>query len=120
MINPLNNGMGAIGGAPANPLGGMSLGAGNGLGGMSVGPNQKATSAQGTSFSNVIGDMIVRGPSQSHAYADNLAARLAAGENVDPHQLALATAKAGLEIQMSTRTISQAVSAVRTLFQMQI
>jgi diacylglycerol kinase family enzyme len=75
---------------------------------------------QGKSFGSVMGDMVLRKPSESSANADAMAAEFAAGGNIDPHNLAIATAKAGVEIQMSTRTISQAVSAVRTLFQMQI
>lgn len=140
-------GISGIGGAPGvggpNPLGGMagatSLGGslsgmgdlglggqdrsssgGNGSG-LGLAPVQPASQAQGASFGSALQDMVVHRPSASKAASSALAARFAAGDtSIDPHQLALASAKAGVEIQMATRTISSAVSAVRTLFQMQV
>lgn len=142
-------GFGSIPGAGGNPLSGMtpSSGAGgmdalsgmvdggNGLGlggdqdaggassggsGLGIAPLQPASASQGSSFGDTLKSMIVDGPSASKSAASDLTARFAAGENIDPHQLAVANAKAGVEIQMATRSISSAVSAVRTLFQMQI
>lgn len=127
----------------ANPLGGMAgagslegslsgmgdlgLGSQDGSGGngassgMGLGPVQPASQAQASSFSSTLQDMVIHGPSASKAASSELSARFAAGDtSIDPHQLALASAKAGVEIQMATRTISSAVSAVRTLFQMQV
>lgn len=142
-------GISGIGGAPGvggpNPLGGMagatSLGGslsglgdlglggqdgsspgGNGHGsGLGLAPVQPASQAQGASFGSALQDMVIHRPSASKAASSALAARFAAGDtSIDPHQLALASAKAGVEIQMATRSISSAVSAVRTLFQMQV
>jgi flagellar hook-basal body complex protein FliE len=90
------------------------------VGGIGVLPNSQPTAADGASFGSTLNDMIIKNPSQAQNYADDLVARAAAGQNIDPQDLAVATAKAGIEIQMSTRTISQAVQGLRTLFQMQI
>ena len=136
---------GGMGAAGANPLAGMSSGNGTPGGGslsgmadmglgqggnsgatlsggtMGVGPMQPASEAQGASFADALKSMVIESPSASKAYAGNLATRFAAGDtSIDPHQMSIASAKAGVEIQMSTRTISSTVSAVRTLFQMQI
>lgn len=139
-------GIGGLGGAGgANPLGGMAgsgaggLGGGglSGLGDTDMGldnggsanggtffgnaPTNGPTESQGAAFGDTIRAMVIENPSASKAYSGQLAARFAAGDtSIDPHQLALASAKAGVEIQMATRSISSAVSAVRTLFQMQI
>lgn len=117
---------GGLSGGLGNSLDGGDVGAGGsgaggvgGVGGMPA-PNRMATSAEGQSFGDTLKTAIIDKPSAVKAGADDLAARLAAGENVDSYKVAIETAKAGVEIQMSTRTISQAVSAVRTLFQMQI
>jgi flagellar hook-basal body complex protein FliE len=130
--NPLN-GLGGTGGLSGGggPLSGMAgdgmgLGDGGGAGnaggaGMGVMPNQAATSAQGSSFGDALKTMVIENPSASKKHSSDLMARFAAGDtSIDPHQIALASAKAGVEIQMATRTISSAVSSVRTLFQMQV
>ena len=84
-------------------------------------PTQQATPAQGATFADALKEMVISRPSADKNASDTMAARFAAGDkSIDPGQLATATAKAGIEIQMSTRTISQAVQAVRALFQMQI
>lgn len=138
------NGLGGIGGAAgaggANPLGGMAgntglggamsglgdLGVGTGIGGGEAGsqgmaPTSQATSSQGAAFGDTLRSMVIENPSAAKASANQMAARFAAGDtSIDPHQVALQSAKAGVEIQMATRTISSAVSAVRTLFQMQV
>lgn len=101
-------------------VGGGDGGHGAAGGGSGLAPNQSATDAQGDSFGTTMRDMLIVHPSESKAEANDLMARFAAGENIDPHELAIASAKAGVEIQMATRTISSAVSAVRTLFQMQV
>lgn len=132
------------GAAGANPLGGMAgqtglngslsgmgdLGIGGGGGGSAAGgdsasmglaPTAQATPTQGSSFADALKTVVIDQPSESKAASSQLAMRFAAGDtSIDPHQLALASAKAGVEIQMATRTISSAVSAVRTLFQMQV
>jgi len=107
---------------PGGGIGGNTDLTGGGVGGVGgIMPNQQATSVQGASFGDALHNMIIAKPSADKNAADSLAARFAAGDkSIDPGQLATATAKAGIEIQMSTRTISQAVQAVRTLFQMQI
>ncbi|MCW2949737.1 MAG: hypothetical protein JWN41_750 [Thermoleophilia bacterium] len=122
-------------GATQNPLSGLDAAqgqlpgstggaGGNGLSGMvdatSISPTSDATTVQGASFADALKSMVIDSPSKSKAAATALSAKFAAGANIDPQQLAVATAKAGVEIQMSTRTISSAVSAVRTLFQMQV
>jgi flagellar hook-basal body complex protein FliE len=129
--NPLN-GLGGTGGLSggSGPLSGladsgMGLGEGGGTGGagsgMGIMPAQSATESQGASFGDALKAMTIEKPSASKKYAGELTARFAAGDtSIDPHQIALANAKAGVEIQMATRTISSAVSAVRTLFQMQV
>ena len=129
--NPLN-GLGGTGGlsGAGSPLSGladtgMGLGDGGGTGGtggaFGVMPTQSATNDQGASFGDALRSMVIEKPSASKAASSDLMARFAAGDtSIDPHQIALASAKAGVEIQMSTRTISSAVSAVRTLFQMQV
>lgn len=137
------NGLGGVGGVGAaggaNPLGGMAgasglggsmsgmadLGVGTGTGGeagsQGMAPNSQATSSQGASFGDTLRSMVIENPSASKAASSEMAARFAAGDtSIDPHQVALQSAKAGVEIQMATRTISSAVSAVRTLFQMQV
>lgn len=106
-----------VGGGDQGGTGGSTGTGGSGLG---IAPLQPASSSQGSSFSDTLKSMVIDGPSASKKTASDLTARFAAGENIDPHQLAVANAKAGVEIQMATRSISSAVSAVRTLFQMQI
>lgn len=101
-----SNSIGPVPGVGANPSGGA--------------PQPGNAGADGKSFGEVLGEMVIGRPSEAKHTADSLAARMAAGADIDPHQLAIATAKAGVEIQMATRTISSAVSAVRTLMQMQI
>jgi flagellar hook-basal body complex protein FliE len=127
--NPLSGlgGSGGLGGGGAMSGFGdtdMGLDQGGGAGGgnfFNVAPKDGPTEAQGASFGDSLRAMVVDKPSESHAYATDLAARRLAGDtSIDPHTIALASAKAGVEIQMATRTISSAVSAVRTLFQMQI
>ena len=141
-------GIGAIGGAAgANPLnglggtGGLSGGAGGSLSGMAdngmglagqdsgaagsgafgMGPTQPASQSQGAAFGDTLRSMVIDRPSASKAAAGELTARFAAGDtSIDPHKIAIMSAKAGVEVQMATRTISSAVSAVRTLFQMQV
>ena len=134
-------GSGVPGAGGPNPLGGMAgqtglggsmsgmgdlglgIGADGGRDASSAGfaPTNAATATQGDSFGNTLRAMVIENPSVAKAQSNELAARFAAGDtSIDPHQLALASAKAGVEIQMATRTISSAVSAVRTLFQMQI
>ena len=127
--NPLSGLAGAGSGAAGNPLGGLAgmIGGsdggnpgGNPLSG-GIAPTSQATASQGASFGDTLRDMVIVRPSESKAKAGELTARFAAGDtSIDPHQLSIASAKAGVEIQMATRTISSAVSAVRTLFQMQI
>ena len=129
--NPLN-GLGGTGGlSGANgPLSGLAdTGMGMGDQGGAEGtanafgmaPTQPASESQGASFGETLKSMVIEKPSASKAAAGELTARFAAGDTtIDPHQIALASAKAGVEIQMATRTISSAVSAVRTLFQMQV
>lgn len=109
------SGMGDLG------LGTGSSGSDNGFASLGMGPSAQATTAQGSSFADALRTMVIERPSASKAAAGELSARFAAGDTtIDPHKLALASAKAGVEIQMATRTISSAVSAVRTLFQMQV
>lgn len=130
--NPLSGMAGAgsqgIGGGGLAGLGdgGLGLDGGNGAGdggGSNVfGVQPKAaTETQGAAFGDTLRSMIIENPSASRAQATDMAARFAAGDkSIDPHTIAIASAKAGVEIQMATRTISSAVSAVRTLFQMQV
>jgi flagellar hook-basal body complex protein FliE len=141
------SGIGGIGGMAGggNPLSGMAgaggLGGGGGLSGLGDGglgldngssagdgggnvfgvQPKAATDAQGAAFGDTLRAMVIDNPSASRAQATDMAARFAAGDkSIDPHTIAIASAKAGVEIQMATRTISSAVSAVRTLFQMQV
>lgn len=126
--NPLSGmaGAGGMGGGPLAGMGDMGMGSGDagsdGRGAaMGMAPTQPASQAQGASFGDALKAMVVETPSASRAHATDLAARFAAGDtSIDPHQIAIASAKAGVEIQMATRTISSAVSSVRTLFQMQV
>lgn len=128
--NPLNGlgGTGGLsgGGGPLSGLGdgGMGLGdsaGGGAAGGFGVMPSQSATSDQGASFTDALKTMVVDKPSASKAAAGEMMTRFAAGDtSIDPHKIALQSAKAGVEIQMATRTISSAVSGVRTLLQMQV
>jgi flagellar hook-basal body complex protein FliE len=120
--NPLA-GLGATQGQLPGSTGGSSGGSLDGMvdaGSGGLAPTSQATSIQASSFSDALKSMVIESPSKAKAEATNLSARFAAGENIDPHQLAVSSAKAGVEIQMATRTISSAVSSVRTLFQMQI
>lgn len=102
--------------------GGGSAGGVGGVGGIGgIMPTRAASPTEGATFGDALRSFVVERPSADKNAADSLAARFAAGDkSIDPGQLATATAKAGIEIQMSTRTISQTVQAVRTLFQMQI
>jgi flagellar hook-basal body complex protein FliE len=116
--------MGAIGGFSGGSLGmpgagGLGQLPGAGQGALGQMPDQGGDEAGG-SFADTLRSIVVDNPTATQNKADALATEFAAGGNIDPHQLAIATAKAGVEVQMATRTISQAVSAVRTLFQMQI
>jgi flagellar hook-basal body complex protein FliE len=92
------------------------VGTGNG----SANPLPNPGGEDGKSFADALKDMIIDRPSASKAEADSLATKMAAGADIDPHQLAIATAKAGVEIQMATRTISSAVSGVKQILQTQI
>lgn len=126
--NPLS-GLGGtgngIGGGGLSGLGDLGLGngqggAGNGAG-LGIAPVQPASESQGVAFGDALRAMVIEKPSASKAYSKELSTRFAAGDtSIDPHQLSIASAKAGVEIQMATRTISSTVSAVRTLFQMQV
>src|SRR3712207_6386710 len=111
----------AVGGInPTNPAAG-TRGVTNGVGGVGgMRPKNPASEGQGASFGDAIKKAVLERPSATHHRADDLAARLAAGENIDPHAVAIATAKASIETQFATRGISQAVSGLRTLMQMQI
>lgn len=115
MADPISGIGGIAGGGAASGIGGAA-GALGAPGMPAAQPNQN----QATSFSDVFKEMVVERPTEAHHEADRLATEFAAGGNIDPHQLAIATAKAGLEVQMATRTIQQATSAIRTLMQMQI
>ncbi|MBC7460415.1 MAG: flagellar hook-basal body complex protein FliE [Thermoleophilia bacterium] len=118
--NPLA-GLGAAQGQLPGSTGGTTGGSLDGMiDGGGLAPTSEATSTQGSSFSSALKSMVIDNPSKAKAESTDLAARFAAGENIDPQQLAVSTAKAGVEIQMATRTISSAVSSVRTLFQMQV
>jgi flagellar hook-basal body complex protein FliE len=119
--------MGAQGGgqmsADLSGIADMGTGGGGAGGGMASGlaPTQPASATQNRSFTDALRTMVIEQPSASRAYASSLGMRFAMGDtSIDPHQMAIASAKAGVEVQMATRTISSAVSAVRTLFQMQI
>lgn len=129
--NPLGGmagGAGDIGGGGLSGLGDLGMGGGDGPGkgagmglGIGLGPVQPASNSQGAAFGDTLRKMVIENPSASKARAGDLAARFAAGDtSIDPHTLSIASAKAGVEIQMATRSISSAVSAVRTLFQMQV
>jgi flagellar hook-basal body complex protein FliE len=112
-INPVSSGFpGSI-----SPVGGD--GGGSGMPGMDM-PAPGGDQAGGGTFADMLKEITITQPSKSHATADALATQFAAGGNVDPHKLAIATAQAGVEIQVATRTISQAATAVRTLMQTQI
>ena len=133
-INPnpfgSSSGLGSIGGG-LNPgsdgaaqgfdIGG-SDGSKQGVGGIAdmVSAQTPDDGQNGASFGSMLSDMVLKKPGQSQQHADDLAASFAAGADVDPHTLAIATAKAGIEVQMATRTISQAVQGIRTLMQTQI
>ncbi len=112
--------IGGIPGAGSNLVSGFTSGIGSGPLGGTPKPNQQASDSDGATFGATLKNFIIDDPSKQKAVADDLAVRMAAGENIDPHKIAIETAKAGVEIQMATRTISQAVSGIRTLFQMQI
>jgi flagellar hook-basal body complex protein FliE len=125
--NPLSGLAGSMGsGTDAmSGMGDMGAGSGSGSGaaasGIGLGPVQPASESQGAAFGDTLRSMVIEQPSASKAYSSELSMRFAAGDtSIDPHKLALASAKAGVEIQMATRTISSTVSAVRTLFQMQV
>jgi flagellar hook-basal body complex protein FliE len=125
--NPLSGLAGSMGGGQDSMSGMGDMGAGSGSGsgsampGVGLGPVQPASESQGAAFGDTLRSMVIEQPSASKRYSSELSARFAAGDTtIDPHQLALASAKAGVEIQMATRTISSTVSAVRTLFQMQV
>lgn len=122
---PNSNPLAGLGGAAGGGAGGVDLSGGGGQAGNplagGIQPSSQATGAQAASFGDSLRDMLIVNPSASKAKAGELASRFAAGDTtIDPHTLSIASAKAGVEIQMSTRTISSAVSAVRTLFQMQV
>lgn len=76
--------------------------------------------SDGGSFSDMLKSMVIDGPSGAQNKVDSLSASFAAGGDVDPQTLAIESAKAGVEIQMATRTISSVVTAVRTLMQTQV
>lgn len=129
--NPLSGmagpGAGGLGGSGISGMADMGLGDSTGGGdggaggGLGLAPVQPASQSQGASFGDTLRSMVIEKPSASKKASGEMAARFAAGDtSIDPHQLSIASAKAGVEIQMATRTISSAVSAVRTLFQMQV
>lgn len=118
---------GSIGGGSLSGMADLGLGQGGGDAGsgsgasLGIAPTSAASDSQGAAFGDTLRAMVIEKPSASKAAAGELATRFAAGDtSIDPHQLSIASAKAGVEIQMATRTISSAVSAVRTLFQMQV
>jgi flagellar hook-basal body complex protein FliE len=112
MADPISG----IGGA----MGASGIGGAGGISGMPGMPSAQPSGPQAASFSDVFQEMVIKRPTEAHHEADRLATEFAAGGNIDPHQIAIATAKAGLEVQMATRTIQQTTSAIRTLMQMQI
>src|SRR4051812_20603380 len=104
-------------------IGSMVGGAGGigGIGGLVPKPNHGGDDPGGQSFGALMKDMGITKPGQTQNAADALASKFAAGDtSIDPAQLAIASAKAGVEVQMATRTITQAVSGIKMLFQMQI
>lgn len=120
---------GGMGGASISGFGDLGLGdaggggdsGSSGAGGLGLMPAQGATESQGAAFGDTLRSLVIEKPSASKKASGELAARFAAGDtSIDPHQLSISSAKAGVEIQMATRTISSAVSAMRTLFQMQV
>jgi flagellar hook-basal body complex protein FliE len=140
-IGSIGGGMSGMGANPLNGMAGGSSGLGGSLSGMGdlglgsdrssggggngsalgIAPVQPASQAQGVSFGETLKSMVLDKPSASKRYSSELAMRFASGDtSIDPHQMSIASAKAGVEIQMATRTISSTVSAVRTLFQMQV
>ena len=115
------SGLGDLGLGDTDGAGSGGMGAGSAGSGLGLMPSQSATPAQGGSFGDALKSMVIDNPSRSKARATDLAARFSAGDtSIDPHVLSIQSAKAGVEIQMATRTISSAVSSVRTLFQMQV
>ncbi len=118
-----------IGGIPQigsiNPMPGAGM-PGGGIGGIGgglakeIGAGARDAGGQESTFGEMLHNMVLERPTATHNNAENLATSLAAGGDVDPAMLATETAKAGIEIQMSTRVITQAVTGLRTLMQMQI
>lgn len=112
----------------SNPFGNLSSGIGSSLdGGISSGldaavkPRSRASSEDGTNFSDTLRDALISRPSEAQNLADRHMAAFAAGDrSIDESTLAIESAKASASIQMATRTISQAVQGIRTLMQMQI
>lgn len=113
MINPIPSM------TPIQPISPGGIG-GAGGGAIDLPGTDPAAATGGAGFGEVLKGMIIDNPTSAQAKADAMAGALAAGGDIDPHQVATAQALAGLEVQISTRTISSTISSIRTLMQMQI
>lgn len=109
---------------------GMTPGFSGGVGGTGIQPNISggmkdvggdAQDDNTQSAGEMFGSMFKQASSAQFKADEARQALAIGGPNApDPGEVALASAKAGVEIQMATRVISSASSGVRTLMQMQI
>lgn len=118
MIGGIGN-IGSMAGMPG--MSGMpGMGGTSGMPKMGEGAQPSAGGDESQSFGDIFKDMVVDRPTEAYNDANSLAVDLALGKDVDPQQVAIAQAVAGLEVQMATRTISSAVQGLRTLMQTQV
>lgn len=81
---------------------------------------QKATPAEAQkNFAEVLKETIGQ-VNHTQAVSDNLTARLAAGENVELHEVMIASQKAGITLQATMEVRNKAVEAYQEIMRMNI
>lgn len=78
-----------------------------------------AKDGTGTQFADMLGDYL-RGVSGTQSQADNLAMRLATGDDVDVHDAVLATEEASLAFQYTLQVRNKLVDAYQEVMRMQV
>lgn len=84
-----------------------------------IGDVSRATDAGGDSFQKVLSDAVST-IDQAQAEADSSVAKLAAGEQVELHEVMLATEKASMALQLTVQVRNKIVEAYQDIMRMQV